>query len=168
MQADRVRISRRRLGPKMVDGLEEMNYSKEGSSQMAAIASLTASLLNEANDIASRAGSKGKWFNTNSLALNQEDYIIDGMSAIGETLQDAADKIYNGAELKSLALTDYMRAQVANRLFSEYIDRLEAEAEEGSTLERVLKSYRMVSLEDMPRSTATSKKEISGFGFING
>ena len=145
-----------------------MNYSTEGSSQMAATASLTASLMNEATDIARRSGGKSDWFGTNSLALDQEDYIIDGMPAIGETLKDAADKIYNGAELKSLALSDYMRAQIADKMFDDYIVSLEETAEEGSNLERVLKSYRMAQMEDMPRSTATSKKEISGFGFING
>ena len=194
-------ITRKRLGPKIIDNLDEMNYSTEGSSQMAAAASLTASLMNEATDIARRNEGDSDWFGTNSLALDQEDYIINGMTAIGKTfkadvdeiykgtysralnqedsiidgikavgeaLKDAADKIYDGAELKSLALSDVMRAQIADKMFDDYIRSLEETAEEGSNLEKVLKSYRMAQMEDMPRSTATSKNEISGFGFING
>ena len=165
---DGLRITRRRLGKKMIDELEDMNYSTEGSSKIAAASSLTSALLNEATDIAGRAGISSDLIGTKSLATDQQKYIIDGMTAIGETLKDAADKIYNGAELKSLALTDYMHAQIADKLFDEYIDKLEETAEEGSALEKVLQAYRMVKLENMPRSTATSKKEISGFGFING
>ena len=170
-------ITRKRLGPKIINELDEMNYSTEGSSQMAAAASLTASLMNEATDIARRNEENdidrkkkrySDWFGTNSLALDQEDYIINGMTAIGETLKNAADKIYNGAELKSLAQSDVMRARIADKMFDDYIRSLEGTAKEGSNLEKVLKSYRMAQMEDMPRSTATSKNEISGFGFING
>ena len=135
---------------------------------MAASASLTSALLNEATDLGRMSGVSSDIIGTNSTATNPEKSTVDGMRAIGEMLNAAADKIYNGSELKSLALSDTAKARIADNLFNEYVDKLESSAEKDSNLAKVLKTYKVIKEEDIPLSVATSKKEITNFSIING
>ena len=84
-------------------------------------------------------------------------------------LKEAADKIYNGAELKSLALTDQRKAQLADYLFDEYIEgMINSKATASPELKSILKAYKAIKNNDAPVSTATSKKDIKNFSAING
>ena len=142
-------ITRRRHGEKINDELEKMNYSKEGSTQIAATVSLAAAGLNDAASLTKSSG------NT--------------MQNLGDILKDAADKIYNGAELKSLALTDQKRAQIADYMFDAYVDgMINSTATMSPELKNILKAYKSIKNESETLSTATSKKEIKNFNIING
>lgn len=155
-------ISRSRLGKEMNDNLEEMNYSMERSSQRLAAISLTASALNEAADL----------FGTeDSTAINPSRTRREQIENLGEILKEAADRIYNGSELKSLALTDEIRAQIANQYFERYINGIaSSQATTSQELKDLLIAYRKLRDEDEMRfvSTATSRNEIKNFSIING
>ncbi len=164
-------ISRRRLGEKMNNELEEMNYSTEGSSQTMATASLTAAGLNEATDLLRRIGrdSVSGVVGTDSTATHPDQNRKNQIRNLENILKEAADKIYNGAELKSLALTDQRRAQLADYLFDEYIEEMiNSKATMSPELKNILRAYKAIKNDNVPLSTATSKREIKNFSMING
>lgn len=163
-------VSRRRLGKYLNCDLDDMSYSKEGSPESLAQASLGAALLNQTSDTINTIDAvAGKMMDSAkksiSKALENDSKFANAVKAIGSILQDAADKIYNGAEIKSLALSDVMRANLSNNLFDKFISDLEKNAKEDSALKKILKSYR--DIQTAAISTATNGK-ISGWSYING
>lgn len=164
-------ISRKRLGEKINDSLEDMNYSIEGSSQIAAAAALTAAGMNEAASFVRKVtdDNTSGFAGTDSTATHPDKNTTNRIENLGEILRDAADKIYNGAELKSLALSDQRRAQLADYLFDEYIDgMINSTATMSPELKNILRAYKTIKSEDIPLPTATSKTEIKNFSIING
>jgi hypothetical protein len=74
------------------------------------------------------------------------------MKAIGEMMNAAVEKMYNGPEMKSMAaqgVPDSIRAQIAAQSFGAYIDALElSTATSDSPLRDFLKSYRIIQSQE--------------------
>ena len=135
-------ITRERLGKKMNDELEEMNFSTKGSPQMLAIASLGALAMNEAAYITRMFDKEGNVMGVDSLATNQQPELKNSAQAIGEALKHAADLIYNGEAIHSLALSDTMKAKIADDMFDNYISKLyDSTATQDTDLKKFLETY---------------------------
>ena len=135
-------ITRERLGKKMNDELEEMNFSTKGSPQMLAIASLGALAMNEAAYITRMFDKDGNVVGVDSLATNQQPELKNSAQAIGEALEHAADLIYNGDAIHSLALSDTMKAKIADDMFDNYISKLyDSTATQDTDLKKFLEMY---------------------------
>jgi hypothetical protein len=118
--------------------------------QSLASAGLTSALLNEGVSLARRLNANDKVVGTDSLALNQQDYIKKSIRAIGDALYEAADRIYNGEEIKSMAITEEMRNKISSDLFSKFIEnlKLSAATDTDSTLHEILKNYEVLASEE--------------------
>ena len=91
-------INYKRQNKAIQDNFDEMTYSRNSMTQSLTDAGLTAALLNEAVAIGRMAGVSENIIGTNSLALNQQDHIKDAVRAVGDAINEAADRIYNGWE----------------------------------------------------------------------
>jgi len=158
-------ITAKRFNGVMLDGLNEMRYNPSDMPQATAKASLVSTALNEAVSIATKVGVSDSITGTRSLATNPTSESVQALEAIGETLNAAAEKIYGGPEITSMAVqgvSDSERAAIADNTFEKFIQELEKStaANENSIMREVLKNYRIIQKDEMQknefRSTATS------------
>jgi hypothetical protein len=158
-------ITAKRFNGVMLDGLNEMRYNPSDMPQATAKASLVSTALNEAVSIATKVGVSDSITGTRSLATNPTSESIQALDAIGETLNAAAEKIYGGPEMTSMAVqgvSDTKRALIANQTFEKFIQELEKSTatNDNSIMRDVLKNYRIIQKDELQRnefkSTATS------------
>lgn len=127
-----------------------MNYVPDNTSQSAASSGLFATVMNEVTSIASHAGALGS---TYSAATNPSNEEKTALKAIGEILNAAVDRIYNGPEMKSMAaqgVSETDRAKIANNSFEAFIRELETSTatSDNYLMKEVLKNYRVVQNEE--------------------
>ena len=129
---------------------DRMNYVPDNTSQSAASSGLFATVMNEVTSIASHAGALGS---TYSAATNPSNEEKTALKAIGEILNAAVDRIYNGPEMKSMAaqgVSETDRAKIANNSFEAFIRELETSTatSDNYLMKEVLKNYRVVQNEE--------------------
>ena len=158
-------ITMKRFPKINLDNLNEMNYNPADMPQATARASLFSTAMNEAIAIATKAGVDSDVIGTKSLATDPTEESKQAIKAIGEALNAAAEKIYGGPELTSMAVqgvSDTTRAKIANNTFEKFVQELESSTatSENSVMREVLKNYRILQKNNSPvnefRSTATS------------
>ena len=143
-------INLKRQAEPLRDVGDNMTYSKNSTTQSLADTGLVAAALNEATTLGRMSGVNKEIVGTNSLALNQLSHIKEAVRAVGEAINEAADRIYNGEDIHSMALSDKAKAQVANDLFAHFIDNLELSTAtaENTVLHEFLKNYKVIAAEE--------------------
>lgn len=136
-----------------IDNNDRMNYIPGTSSQSAAKSSLFAAAMNEAVSIATHIGVSDNIVGTKSLATNPQNEQVSAMRSIGEMMNAAVERIYNGPEMKSMAaqgVSDEKRAKIANNSFDAFIRQLEESAatSEDYNMRTFLKNYRVIQNEE--------------------
>ena len=152
--ADANTISISRMSKMMQNHMTTMNYSPDDAPQSAASASLFTTAMREAVSIATDLGVNGNIVERSSRATHQRSELVNAMISIGETMNAAADRIYNGPEMKSMAVqgvSDEQRAAIANNTFRAYIDELEkSTATENPVLHAFIQNYKTIRNEEKP------------------
>ena len=146
-------ISVRRLPDNLENDMDKMSYIPENSSQGAAQAGLFSTVMNEAVSIASHAGVGSNIIGTKSLATDPQKEQVEAMEAIGEMMNAAVERIYNGPEMKSMAaqgVSDSQRAAIANNSFAAFIDELELSAATSDDyyMKEFLRNYHVIKNEE--------------------
>lgn len=142
-------ISVKRLPNEVINNGDRMNYIPGSASQSAAKSGLFATAMNEAVSIATHAGVSDSIVGTKSLATNPQKEQVSAMQSIGEMMNAAVDRIYNGPEMKSMAaqgVSDEKRAMIANNSFEEFVRQLEKSTatSEDYNMREFLKNYRVI------------------------
>ena len=90
---------------------------------------------------------------------------IDKIHALKDMLNAALEKIYKGGEIQSMAVSDQMKAKIAEDMFDEFLKDLEmSKATNNETLKRFLSVYRTLQEEDKyGKSPATMRYESEEF-----
>jgi len=90
---------------------------------------------------------------------------IDKLHALKDMLNAALEKIYKGGEIQSMAVSDQMKAKIAEDMFDEFLKDLEmSKATNNKTLKRFLSVYRTLQEEDKyGKSPATMGYESEEF-----
>ena len=75
------------------------------------------------------------------------------MEAIGEMMNAAVERVYDGPEMKSMAaqgVSDSQRAAIANNSFAAFIDELELSAATSDDyyMKEFLRNYRVIKNEE--------------------
>jgi hypothetical protein len=152
----------------VIDNLDKMTKSRSASSQELTNMSLTSAGIQEAASILQYfdglVDPNGKAdleyiYGTHSTATSPDRSTRKSVQAVGDMLKQALDKIYNGEEIQSMALSDEMKNKISSELFKKYITTLEEEAEQDSILKEILKQYRIIESETDYISTATKLKD---------
>ena len=146
-------ISVRRFPDNLENDMDKMSYIPENSSQGAAQAGLFSTVMNEAVSIASHAGVGSNIIGTKSLATDPQKEQVEAMEAIGEMMNAAVERIYNGPEMKSMAaqgVSDTQRAAIANNSFAAFIDELELSAATSDDyyMKEFLRNYHVIKNEE--------------------
>lgn len=136
-----------------IDNNDRMNYIPGTSSQSAAKSSLFSAAMNEAVSIATHIGVSDDIVGTKSLATNPQNEQVSAMRSIGEMMNAAVERIYNGPEMKSMAaqgVSDEKRAKIANNSFDAFIRQLEESTatSEDYNMRTFLKNYRVIQNEE--------------------
>ena len=136
-----------------IDNNDRMNYIPGTSSQSAAKSSLFAAAMNEAVSIATHIGVSDDIVGTKSLATNPQNEQVSAMRSIGEMMNAAVERIYNGPEMTSMAaqgVSDEKRAKIANNSFGAFIRQLEESTatSEDYNMRTFLKNYRVIQNEE--------------------
>ena len=146
-------LSVKRMPGINIDNNDRMNYIPGTSSQSAAKSSLFAAAMNEAVSIATHIGVSDDIVGTKSLATNPQNEQVSAMRSIGEMMNAAVERIYNGPEMKSMAaqgVSDEKRAKIANNSFDAFIRQLEESTatSEDYNMRTFLKNYRVIQNEE--------------------
>jgi hypothetical protein len=142
-------ISVKRLPNEVINNSDRMNYIPGSTSQSAAKSGLFTAAMNEAVSMATHAGVSDSIVGTKSLATNPQNEQISAMQSIGEMMNAAVDRIYNGPEMKSMAaqgVSDEKRAMIANNSFEAFVRQLEKSTatSEDYNMREFLKNYRVI------------------------
>ena len=146
-------VSVKRLPSEIINNGDRMNYIPGNSSQSAAAEGLFATAMNEAVSIATHAGVSDRIIGTKSLATNPQKEQVSAMRSIGEMMNAAVERIYNGPEMKSMAaqgVSDEQRAKIANNSFEAFVRSLEQSTatSEDYNMKEFLKNYRIMQNEE--------------------
>lgn len=142
-------INVKRLPNNVINNADRMNYIPGSTSQSAAKSGLFATKMNEAISIATHAGVSDRIIGTKSLATSPQKEQVSAMQSIGEMMNAAVDRIYNGPEMKSMAaqgVSDEKRAMIANNSFEAFVRTLEESTatSEDYNMREFLKNYRVI------------------------
>ena len=145
-------VNTKRLPELIINKSEKMNYTPGSSSQNAAAAGLFATTMNEAVSMATHLGISDNIIGTKSMATNPQSEQVSAMKSIGEMMNAAVERIYNGPEMKSMAaqgVPDEKRAAFANNSFNEFINQLEKSTatSEDYYMREFLKNYHVLQNE---------------------
>ena len=146
-------VSIKRFPHDMENNIDKMNYVPGSSPQSAAEAGLFATAMNEAVAIATHAGVDSNIIGTKSLATDPQVEQASAMKAIGEMMNAAVERIYNGPEMKSMAaqgVSDSQRASIANNSFEAFVKKLELSTATSDDyyMKEFLRNYRVIQNED--------------------
>lgn len=147
-------ISVKRLPNEVINNSDRMNYIPESSSQSAAKIGLFTAAMNEAVSIATHAGVSDTIIGTKSLATNPQKEQVSAMRSIGEMMNAAVERIYNGPEMKSMAaqgVSDEKRAMIANNSFEAFLRNIEKSTatSEDYNMREFLKNYHVIKNQEI-------------------
>ena len=160
-------ISERRFSsPKIIDDAQKMQYKPDDLPQTAASIGLFAAGMNEAVSIAYKAGVDSNIVGTRSLATDQTRSVRQSLEAIRDSMNAAIDRIYNGQEMKSMAVNgvpDSVRANLANGAFNAFLDNLElSSATQNPIMQSFIRNYRKIeNTEYISKATGTKFSSIN-------
>ena len=160
-------ISEKRFSsPKIIDDAQKMQYKPDDLPQTAASIGLFAAGMNEAISIAYNAGVNSNIVGTRSLATDQTRSVRQSLEAIRDSMNAAIDRIYNGQEMKSMAVNgvpDTVRANLANGAFNAFLDNLElSSATQNPIMQSFIRNYRKIeSTEYISKATGTKFSSIN-------
>ena len=142
-------ISEKRFSsPKIIDDAKKMQYRPDDLPQAAAASGLFAAGMNEAVSIASHLGVGSNIIGTRSLATDQTSSVRQSLEAVGDAMMAALDRIYNGEEMKSMAVhgvPDSVRANLADGAFNAFLTNLETSyATQNPVMENFIRNYRKI------------------------
>lgn len=147
-------ISVKRLTNEVINNGDRMNYIPGSSSQSAAKIGLFTAAMNEAVSIATHAGVSDNIIGTKSLATNPQKEQVSAMRSIGEMMNAAVERIYNGPEMKSMAaqgVSDEKRAMIANNSFEAFLRNIEESTatSEDYNMREFLKNYHVIKNQEL-------------------
>lgn len=153
-QAKADTISVKRLTNEVINNGDRMNYMPGSSSQSAAKIGLFTAAMNEAVSIATHAGVSDTIIGTKSLATNPQKEQVSAMRSIGEMMNAAVERIYNGPEMKSMAaqgVSDEKRAMIANNSFEAFLRNIEESTatSEDYNMREFLKNYHVIKNQEI-------------------
>ena len=153
-QAKADTISVKRLTNEVINNGDRMNYIPGSSSQSAAKIGLFTAAMNEAVSIATHAGVSDTIIGTKSLATNPQKEQVSAMKSIGEMMNAAVERIYNGPEMKSMAaqgVSDEKRAMIANNSFEAFVRQLEESTATSKdyNMREFLKNYHVIKNQEL-------------------
>ena len=148
------KISVKRLTNEVINNGDRMNYMPGSSSQSAAKIGLFTAAMNEAVSIATHAGVSDTIIGTKSLATNPQNEQVSAMRSIGEMMNAAVERIYNGPEMKSMAaqgVSDEKRAMIANNSFEAFLRNIEKSTatSEDYNMREFLKNYHVIKNQEI-------------------
>ena len=147
-------ISVKRLTNEVINNGDRMNYIPGSSSQSAAKIGLFTAAMNEAVSIATHAGVSDTIIGTKSLATNPQKEQVSAMKSIGEMMNAAVERIYNGPEMKSMAaqgVSDEKRAMIANNSFEAFLRNIEESTATSKdyNMREFLKNYHVIKNQEL-------------------
>ena len=153
-QAKADTISVKRLPNEVINNGDRMNYIPGSSSQSAAKIGLFTAAMNEAVSIATHAGVSDTIIGTKSLATNPQKEQVSAMKSIGEMMNAAVERIYNGPEMKSMAaqgVSDEKRAMIANNSFEAFLRNIEESTATSKdyNMREFLKNYHVIKNQEL-------------------
>jgi len=161
-QGGSMSVTMKRMDPVMRKAYDTMEYNPSSIPQTNAATSLVISALNEARAL---AGDK-------STALNPNNTQKQAIQAVGDALHEAAERIYNNPDLRSLALSEDERNRIAASQFTDFLDRVyQSTATEDDALRQIIEQYRVIqdeSYKDIQSRALQEKPNLtSGFSTLN-
>ena len=153
-QAKADTISVKRLTNEVINNGDRMNYIPGSSSESAAKIGLFTAAMNEAVSIATHAGVSDTIIGTKSLATNPQKEQVSAMQSIGEMMNAAVERIYNGREMKSMAaqgVSDEKRAMIANNSFEAFLRNIEESTATSKdyNMREFLKNYHVIKNQEL-------------------
>ena len=153
-QAKADTISVKRLTNEVINNGDRMNYIPGSSSESAAKIGLFTAAMNEAVSIATHAGVSDTIIGTKSLATNPQKEQVSAMKSIGEMMNAAVERIYNGREMKSMAaqgVSDEKRAMIANNSFEAFLRNIEESTATSKdyNMREFLKNYHVIKNQEL-------------------
>lgn len=153
-------ILSKRYPQQIIDNLDNMTKSKSASSQELTNMAMTSAGLQEATAILQMVDKSADFDSeiitgTHSTATSPDQATRQSVKAVGDMLNDALDRIYNGTETKAMGLSEPERNKIASEMFSNYIETLDQNAEDNTALKEILKHYKACVNEPEFQSTAT-------------
>lgn len=155
----------KRMNQRMRNDSSKMSYPRGYIPQELAQMSLTATGIQEAQSIIGAFDKEGGVdleyiIGTHSTATSPDKATRQAVYAIGETLNEALDKIYNGEEMKSMALSEEAKNKIASDMFEEYINNLyfSTATDENSILHKILEEYKVLIDNEEGNGTNTENK----------
>ena len=151
-KADTINV--KRLTNEVINNGDRMNYIPGSSSQSAAKIGLFTAAMNEAVSIATHAGVSDNIIGTKSLATNPQKEQVSAMRSIGEMMNAAVERIYNGPEMKSMAaqgVSDEKRAMIANNSFEAFLRNIEESTATSKdyNMREFLKNYHVIKNQEL-------------------
>ena len=154
-QTEAESILAKRLNRLMINDRSSTNYPRGYTPKELARMSLTTSGIQEVQSILDWADNPDDNFDmewiigTHSTGTSPDKATRDAIIAVGQTLNAALDKIYNGEEIKSMAVSEEMRNKIAADMFDEYIKGLkESTATSDGPLKDILDAYEVITKQD--------------------
>ena len=99
---------------------------------------------------------------THSTATSPDKAARQAVEVVGETLNQALEKIYNGDEVKSMALSDEMKNKISSGMFDAYVEKLKETSaiNENSILHKILDEYEVIKLSNNDHFSTTQDETL--------
>ena len=157
-QTEAESILAKRLNRLMINDRNSTNYPRGYTPKELARMSLTTAGIQEVQSVLNWTDNPDDNFDmewiigTHSTGTSPDKATRDAIIAVGQTLNTALDKIYNGEEIKSMVVSEEMRNKIATDMFNEYIKGLkDSTATSDGPLKAILDAYEVIKKqEDIP------------------
>lgn len=172
-QTEAQSILAKRLNRIMINNKKDANYPRGYTPKELAQMSLATAGIQEVQSILDWTDNPDDDFDmgyiigTHSTSTSPDKSTRAAVKAVGETLISALDKIYNGEELQSMAVSKEMKNKIASDMFDEYIKNLkESSATSDGPLRDILEAYEVIKkLSTEPPSIDTSISDSNTFDY---
>lgn len=159
----------KRMNKHMRNDISSMSYPRGYTPKELARMSLTTAGIQEAQSLVS-VFDKNKDDNfdstyiigTHSTATSPDKAARQAVEVVGETLNQALEKIYNGDEVKSMALSDEMKNKISSGMFDAYVEKLKETSaiNENSILHKILDEYEVIKLSNNDHFSTTQDETL--------
>lgn len=150
-QTEAQSILAKRLNRIMINNKKDANYPRGYTPKELAQMSLATAGIQEVQSILDWTDNPDDDFDmgyiigTHSTSTSPDKSTRAAVKAVGETLISALDKIYNGEELQSMAVSKEMKNKIASDMFDEYIKTLnESSATSDGPMRDILEAYEVI------------------------
>ena len=157
-------ILNKRMNRFMRNDSSTMKYPRGHIPQNLATMSLIGSGIQEAQAItkwATDSETAEYIIGTHSTSTSPDRATVTAVRAVGETLQEALDRIYNGEELQSMALSEQMKNKVAKDMFDEYMNTMYmSTATQDSVLKQIISAYKDSNIQSTENGTSQENEKM--------